>query len=128
MQTQKRAILLVRSVMGKNKDFAQQREVFSSIINRLGLTIYREIEAACRNYTDREGAIVLGTIHRHAVWRDYEYLLVPTIYIFGRTPIEITEEIKFLDENGVKVISASEGEISVENLPPIFRKQFRIIK
>lgn len=75
-----------------------------------------------------EGIIVLGTIRRHAIWRDYEYLLIPTINIFGRTPIEITEEIKFLENNGVKVISLSEGEISVENLPLVFRRQFKVIK
>ncbi len=128
MQTQKRAILLLRSVMGKNKDFTQQREFFSSIITQLDLEIYREIEATCRNYSDSEGIIVLGTIRRHAIWRDYEYLLIPTINIFGRTPIEITEEIKFLENNGVKVISLSEGEISVENLPLVFRRQFKVIK
>lgn len=53
---------------------------------------------------------------------------LPTINIFGRTPIEITEEIKFLENNGVKVISLSEGEISVENLPLVFRRQFKVIK
>lgn len=68
-----------------------------------------EVDKPFEYAEDSERINSIGTIRRHAVWRDYEYLLIPTINIFGRTPIEITEEIKFLKNNGVKVISLSEG-------------------
>ena len=128
MQTQKRAILLLRSETGNSKDFMQQRKSFSKILEKLELYVIKTIESYGKSETYSVYSIALSSILRHAVWRDYEYLLVPTINIFGRTPIEITEEIKFLENNGVKVISLSEGEISVENLPLVFRRQFKVIK
>lgn len=128
MQTQKRAILLLRSETGNPKDFMQQRKSFSKILEKLELYVIKTIESYGKSETYSVYSIALSSIRRHAVWRDYEYLLVPTINIFGRTPIEITEEIKFLENNGVKVISLSEGEISVENLPLVFRRQFKVIK
>ena len=103
---------------------------FSKILEKLELYVIKTIESYGKSETYSVYSIALSSIRRHAVWRDYEYLLVPTINIFGRTPIEITEEIKFLENNGVKVISLSEGEgeISVENLPLVFRRQFKVIK
>lgn len=106
----------------------QQRKSFSKILEKLELYVIKTIESYGKSETYSVYSIALSSIRRHAVWRDYEYLLVPTINIFGRTPIEITEEIKFLENNGVKVISLSEGEISVENLPLVFRRQFKVIK
>lgn len=106
----------------------QQRKSFSKILEKLELNVIKTIESYGKSETYSVYSIALSSIRRHAVWRDYEYLLVPTINIFGRTPIEITEEIKFFENNGVKVISLSEGEISVENLPLVFRRQFKVIK
>ena len=48
--------------------------------------------------------------------------------MFGSTPIEITQEIQFLEKNGVTVVSAKEGKITVESLPSVFRRQFKVTK
>ena len=128
MQTQKRAILLLQSETGKHEDFAQQREVFFNFLNRENLNVIMEIESHCESSAEFINSISMGTIRRHAAWRDYEILLIPTINMFGSTPIEITQEIQFVEKNGVTVVSAKEGKITVESLPSVFRRQFKVTK
>ena len=44
-----------------------------------------------------------------------DVILVKNFEIFGFVPDVVTEEIKYLNENGVKIISVDEGELT----PPI---------
>ena len=125
---QERAILLLRSETGKHEDFAQQREVFSNMYGNRNIQIVMTINSVGKKLYEPEDTIGLGTIRRHAVWKDYEVLFVPSINAFGKTPVEITAEIVFLESNGVRVYSISEGIISSKDLPLLFRKQFRIVK
>lgn len=125
---QKRAVLLLRSETGKYEDFTQQREVFFNMYGNKDIRIVMTINSVGVKLSAADNTIGLGTIRRHAVWKDYEVLFVPTISVFGKTPVEITAEILFLESNGVSVYSANEGKISSKDLPQFFRRQFKIIK
>lgn len=125
---QKRAVLLLRSETGKYEDFTQQREVFFNMYGNKDIRIVMTINSVGVKLSATDSTIGLGTIRRHAVWKDYEVLFVPTISVFGKTPVEITAEILFLESNGVSVYSANEGKISSKDLPQFFRRQFKIIK
>lgn len=121
-------LYLLRSETGKHEDFAQQREVFFNMYGNRNIQIVMTINSVGKKLYEPEDTIGLGTIRRHAVWEDYEVLFVPSINAFGKTPVEITAEIMFLESNGVRVYSISEGIISSKDLPLLFRKQFRIVK
>ena len=41
--------------------------------------------------------------------------------------IKLIDEIKFLNENGVKVVSVDEGELTPDKLSELYRKQFKVI-
>ena len=125
---QKRAVLLLRSETGKYEDFTQQREVFFNMYGNKDIRIVMTINSVGVKLSATDNTIGLGTIRRHAVWKDYEVLFVPTISVFGKTPVEITAEILFLESNGASVYSANEGKISSKDLPQFFRRQFKIIK
>ena len=128
MKLQKRAVLYFWSKTGAQEEFLNQRKVFEDYLNKLKAKACMEIEARCGESIYDNDSIAMGTLRRHAIWRDYEVLLVPTIYIFGTSPIDITKQIQFFEENGVKIYSADEGEISSEKLPQLFRQKFRSIK
>ena len=119
---QKRAVLLLRSETGKYEDFTQQREVFFNMYGNKDIRIVMTINSVGVKLSAADSTIGLGTIRRHAVWKDYEVLFVPTISVFGKTPVEITAEILFLESNGVSVYSANEGKISSKDLPQFFRR------
>ena len=87
---QERAILLLRSETGKHEDFAQQREVFLNMYGNRNIQIVMTINSVGKKLYEPEDTIGLGTIRRHAVWKDYEVLFVPSINAFGKTPVEIT--------------------------------------
>ncbi len=54
-------------------------------------------------------------------------ILVKNFELFGFAPDVATEKIKCLNENGIKVVSVDEGEITPDNLPELYRKQFKVI-
>ena len=128
MKLQKRAVLYFWSKTGAQEEFLNQRKVFEDYLSKSNVKVFMEIESRCGESIYDNDSISMGTVRRHAVWKDYEVLLVPTIYIFGTSPIEITKQIHFFEENGVKIYSAAEGEIASEKLPQLFRQKFRSIK
>ncbi len=60
--------------------------------------------------------------------REFDVLVVPELEVLGNSQIEITHEVNFLTENGVKILSLKDGELNVETLPMIFRRGFRLVK
>ena len=73
-------------------------------------------------------ALTYNNLRLQAKYHKFEVLLVPELEMLGNSPIEITHEVTFLIENGVRVISLKEGELNVETLPITFRKGFRFVK
>ena len=59
--------------------------------------------------------------------REFDVFVVPELEVLGNSPIEITHEVNFLTENGVKILSLKDGELNVETLPMIFRRGFRLV-
>ena len=117
MQKQKRAILLLQSDTGKHEDFTRLRKAFLAIPGNENVEVVLMLNCLNSERTEPDYIFTLGPVRRRAVWKEYEILFIPTINVLGRNPIEITEEIKFLEDNGVKIRSAEEGEISAETLP-----------
>ena len=68
------------------------------------------------------------TLRIMARYREYEILLIDTLDVLNTSPENITEEIRYLSQNGVSVVSIKDGTITTEKLPEVFRKRFKVIK
>lgn len=68
------------------------------------------------------------SLRLRAKYREFDILLVAELEVLGNSPIEITNEINYLAENGIKVLSLKDGELNGEALPVAFRKNFRLVK
>ncbi len=68
------------------------------------------------------------TLRIMARYREYDILIIDTLDVLNTSPENITEEIRYLSQNDVSVVSIKEGDISVDNLPDLFRKRLKIIK
>ena len=68
------------------------------------------------------------TLRIMARYREYEILLLDTLDVLNISPENITEEIRYLSQNGVLVMSITDGTITTEKLPEVFRKRFKVIK
>ncbi len=121
--TAKKAILYCRSVAGDRAELQSQSEVLTEYTKANGLSAMRTILES-----GKMDALTYSNLRLQAKYREFEVLLVPELDVLGNSPIEITHEVNFLTENGVKVISLKDGELNVETLPIIFRKGFRLVK
>ena len=68
------------------------------------------------------------TLRLMARYREYNILLIDTLDVLNTSPENITEEIRYLSQNGVSVVSIKDGTITTEKLPELFRKRFKVIK
>ncbi len=119
----KKAILYCRSVAGNRAELQSQREVLTEYAKANGLLPIRTIlESGTMD------ALTCNNFRLQAKYREFDVLLVTELDVLGNSPIEITHEVKFLNENNVKVISIKDGELNAETLPSTFRKGFRLVK
>ncbi len=121
-ETAKKAILYCRSVAGDRAELQSQSEALSVYAKANGLTAIRTILES-----GKMDALTYNNLRLQAKYREFDVLIVPELEVFGNSPIEITHELNFLIENGVKVVSIKEGELNAETLPLLFRKIFRLI-
>ena len=68
------------------------------------------------------------TLRLMARYREYDFLLLDTLDVLNTSPENITEEIRYLSQNGISVVSIKDGTITTEKLPELFRKRFKVIK
>lgn len=73
-------------------------------------------------------SLTYHSLRLRAKYREFDILLVAELEVLGNSPIEITQEIINLAENGIKVLSLKDGELNGETLPVAFRKSFRLVK
>ena len=73
-------------------------------------------------------ALTYHNLRLQARYHEFDELLITELVVLGNSSIEVTEEIRFLVENGVKVLSLKDGELNIETLPSAFRKNFRLAK
>ena len=91
--------------------------------------------AKAQGYTVTETFMESGTmdsltyhsLRLRAKYREFDILLVTELEVLGNSPIEITQEINYLAENGIKVLSLKDGELNSDTLPSTFRKGFRLV-
>lgn len=76
---------------------------------------------------EKADILKLRNFRQMARYDECDVILVKNFEIFGFTPDIATEEIKHLNEQGVKIVSVDEGEIPPEKLPNLYRKQFKVI-
>ena len=118
-----KAILYCRSAAGNRAELQSQSEALSVYAKANGLSAIRTIlESGTMD------ALTYNNLRLQAKYREFDVLLVPELQVLGNSPIEITHEVKFLNENNVKVISIKDGELNAETLPSAFRKGFRLVK
>lgn len=117
----KKAILYCRSVAGDRAELQTQSETLNVYAKANGLSAIRTILES-----GKMDALTYSNFRLQAKYREFDVLLVPELEVLGNSPIEITCEVNFLAENGVKVVSIKDGELNAETLPLIFRKMFRL--
>ena len=71
------------------------------------------------------GPLTYNNLRLQAKYHEFDELLITEIAVLGNSSIEITEEINYHVENGIKVLSIKDGELNIETLPSQFRKRFR---
>ena len=86
-----------------------------------GLTIVRTyIESGSMS------TLTYNNLRLQAKYHEFDELLITDLAVLGNSTIEITEEVSYLAENGIRVVSIKYGELNVETLPSVFRKGFRL--
>lgn len=121
-ETAKKAILYCRSAAGDRAELQSQSEALTVYAKANGLSAIRTILES-----GEMDALTYNNFRLQAKYREFDVLIVPELEVLGNSPIEITHEINFLNENGVKVMSLKDGELNAETLPNIFRSKFRLV-
>ncbi|MDE5721847.1 MAG: recombinase family protein [Clostridia bacterium] len=126
MAKKERVVILCRSEKKDSSEiWAQERFLneYAKCNDKIIVRIYREYGKAEMQFNT-----TLWDLRRMAMYKEFDVLIMPCLATFGGTPIEATSEIRFLNENGVKVVSLQEGELNFDTLPLIYRKMFCLVK
>ncbi len=118
-----RAIICCRAANGDNASLERQKEIALAYAKENGYNV----SVMFTGYGAMD-SLVYHSLRLRAKYREFDILLVKDIEVFGDGAVEITHEVNFLNQNGVKVFSLKDGELNVETLPQIFRKGFRLVK
>ncbi len=118
-----RAIICCRAANGDNVSLEHQKEIITAYVKEKGYNIL----ITFTGYGAMD-SLVYHSLRSRAKYREFDILLIKDIDLFGNGAVEITHEINFLNENGVKVVSLKDGELNGETLSQIFRKSFRLVK
>ena len=116
-----RAILYCRSAKSDNSELQEQKDMLDDYAKANGLVVVRTYMES-----GTMGALTYNNLRLQAKYQEFDELLITELAVLGNSSIEITEEISFLVASGVKVLSIKDGELTVETLPSVFRKNFRI--
>lgn len=116
-----RTILYCRSAKSDNAELQEQENALDEYAKAKGL------EVVCTYMeSGTMGALTYKNLRLQARYHEFDELLITELAVLGNSSIEITEEISYLVENGIRVMSIKDGELNVETLPSVFRKNFRI--
>ncbi len=117
-----RAVLWCRSEMGNTEDLTRQNQVLSFYCKERDITEVRTI----LEY-GKADILKLRNFRQMARYDECDIILVENFEVFGFAPDVAREEIKYLNGQGVKIVSVAEGELTPDNLPELYRKQFKVI-
>lgn len=116
-----RAIVYCRS--DAREDLQRQKEKILSYAKMQGYTVTETfMESGSMD------SLTYHSLRLRAKYREFNILLVAELEVLGNSPIEITQEINYLADNGIKVLTLKDGELNGETLPVAFRKNFRLVK
>ena len=122
-ENETRAILYCRSANGDHSELQEQKGILDNYAKANGLAVVRTyIESGTMS------ALTYHNFRLQARYHEFDELLIAELSVLGNSTIEITEEISSLVENGIKVQSIKDGELNVETLLSVFRKNFRLNK
>lgn len=121
-ETAKKAILYCRSVAGDRAELQSQSEALNVYAKANGLSAIRTILES-----GKMDALTYSNFRLQAKYHEFDVLIVPELEVLGNSPIEITHEVNFLNENGVNVVSVKDGKLNSTTLPILFRKMFRLV-
>ena len=115
-----KTILYCRSAKGDDSELQEQKDVLDNCVKANGLVVVR-------TYMERGtmGTLTYHNLRLQARYHEFDELLITELAVLGNSSIEITEEIGFLVENGIKVLSIKDGELKVNTLPCLFRNGLR---
>ncbi len=118
----KKAVIWCRSEMGDKEDLARQKQVLSLFCQESGFEVIR-------SYSEYGKAdnLKLQIFRQMAICKEFDKLIIENLDIFGFSPDEVTEEVKFLNAHGIQVLSMEEGELTKDTLPDLFRKCIKVI-
>lgn len=119
-----RAIVYCRAAVGNNEELSRQE---NSVKEYAGTQGY-DVKEIFLESGDKMDSLTYHSFRLRAKYREFDILLVSELTTLGNGAIEITHEIEFLNQNGVKVISLKDGELNSETLPDVFRKGFRLVR
>lgn len=118
---EKRYVTMCRCETANKAEINRQEQVLEEFVKHEGGSIVRSfIEYGSADI------LKLRTLRAMAIDGAFDTLLFEKLEVFGYAPDEVREEVKFLNEHGVKVVSITEGELSPEDVSFLFRKQFTI--
>lgn len=118
---EKRAILYCRSAKGDCAELQSQSQVLDEYAKFNGLSVVRTyLESGAMD------ALTYKNFRLQAKYHEFDILLVPELEMLGNSAIEITEEVNYLADNGVRVVSIKDGELNADTLPPLFRQLIRL--
>ncbi len=116
-----RAILYCRSANGDNTELQNQKGLLDEYAKANGFVVVRTYMES-----GTMGTLTYSNLRLQAKYHEFDELLITELAVLGNSSIEITEEISYLVENGIKVLSIRDRELTVETLPSVFRKNFRL--
>ncbi len=108
-EKEKRAILYCRSVKGNYADLQKSKQSIERICQSKRIISSSHLLGKCGTMD----ALTYNNLRLQAKYREFEILLIPELEVLGNSAIEITEEVNFLTENGVKVLSIKDGELNI---------------
>ncbi len=118
-----RTILYCRSAKSDSSELQEQKDVLDDYAKANGFTVVRTyIESGTM------GVLTYNNLRLQARYHEFDELLITELAVLGNSSVEITEEVSHLADSGVKVLSLKDGELNVETLSSVFRKNFQINK
>ncbi len=118
-----RAIQYCRSAVGDKNELQRQITGLSEYAQAQGFTVTDTFMES-----GTMGTLTYHSLRLRAKYRVFDILLVTELDVLGNNAIEITQEVDFLTENGVEIISMKDGALNAETLPTLFRKKFGFVK
>lgn len=111
------------SAKNDNAELQEQKDVLDDYAKANGRVVVRTyIECGTM------GTLTYNNFRLQAKYHEFDELLITELSVIGNSSVEIIEEISCLVENSIKVLSIKDGELNVETLPSVFRKNFRLNK